>query len=241
MSRSSRQLDDDFPPLSSLSKPTSNVQFSSSVLQQSGSMNSPLTKSSSAGIYSPKKQKVAISLSATEQFAAFDIKGPESFLQTEFSPQDFNHALSSSFAYIPDTPYDSHESDLNSQTGPNGGGGTNAAFDLQNTENLQIRYPNYRNMRLLQPEFLKKYDLSTLFFIFFFFPGTSQQYFAGQELKSRNWVYNTKFQTWFHRISEPTEKTPTYEVAKFEYFDHSESWIIRESSSFKFEYDQLCE
>ena len=96
-------------------------------------------------------------------------------------------------------------------------------------------------MKLLQPESLRKYDLSTLFFIFFFFAGTPQQYFAGQELKSRDWVYNTKFQTWFHRISEPTEKTSTYEVAKFEYFDHSESWVIRESPSFKFEYDQLCE
>ena len=71
-SLSENKLDDEFPPLSSLSKPTSNVQFSSSVLQQSGSMNSPLAKSSSAGIYSPKKQKATISLSTAEQFAAFE-------------------------------------------------------------------------------------------------------------------------------------------------------------------------
>ena len=158
------------------------------------------------------------------------LKGPESFLQTEFSPQDFNHALSSSFNYIPDTPYDANESDLYSQTGINTGN-ANSTTDLQNTENLQIHYPASRNMKLLQPESLRKYDLSTLFFIFFFFPGTPQQYFAGQELKNRDWMYNTKFQTWFHRISEPTEKTSSYEVAKFEYFDHSESWIIRESPS----------
>ena len=167
-SLSENKLDDEFPPLSSLSKPTSNVQFSSSVLQQSGSMNSPLAKSSSAGIYSPKKQKATISLSTAEQFAAFDIKGPESFLQTEFSPQDFNHALSSSFNYIPDTPYDANESDLYSQTGINTGN-ANSTTDLQNTENLQIHYPASRNMKLLQPESLRKYDLSTLFFIFFLF------------------------------------------------------------------------
>lgn len=238
---SENKLDDEFPPLSSLSKPNSNVQFASSVLQQSGSMNSPLAKSSSAGIYSPKKQKVPISLSTAEQFAVFDIKGPESFLQTEFLPQDFNLALSSSFNYIPDTPYDVNESELYSQSSSNTGNSVNSTTDLQSTDNLQIRYPTCRNMKLLQPEFLRKYDLTTLFYIFFFSPGTPQQYFAGQELKNRDWFYNTKFQTWFHRISEPTEKTSSYEVAKFEYFDHSESWIIRESPSFKFEYDQLCE
>jgi CCR4-NOT transcription complex subunit 3 len=94
-------------------------------------------------------------------------------------------------------------------------------------------------MRLLQPEFFRRYDVSTLFYVFFYFPGSSQQSFAGRELKQRGWRFHTKYQTWFHRVSPPSETTAAYEVGTFEYFDHTgpEPWIVRERRTFKLEYE----
>ena len=161
---------------------------------------------------------------AWKQFDNFNITTSESITTTTLSPQDFVYSLSTSINLIPDVPYDGENDTKENQKDSNG-------------------YPTQANMRLLQPEFFRKYDLQTLFFIFFYFPKTSQQYFAGRELKRRQWLFNNKYQTWFHRIGEPSERTETYETGKFEYFDNgtNEGWCIRVRSPFTFEYKYLEE
>jgi CCR4-NOT transcription complex subunit 3 len=155
----------------------------------------------------------------------FSLKSPQSFTESDLTPQDFGHALSASLGFIPDSPYDIHDT-----------AGSDAGSEASG-------YPQFPNMRLTQPESFSKFDLSTLFFIFFYSHGKPQQYFAWQELKKRDWKFHTKYQTWFRRIREPTEKTSQYEIGEFEYFDHSsnEGWCVRQRNGFKFEYEHLGE
>lgn len=211
-----KKLDEEFPSLSSLPK---RPQTPSLKETQSGpsSLNNPPA--------SPQAQPAPPTVSPAEQFASFDIKSPENLLTTDLTQKDFGHALQASLEMIPDTPYDIPEPPPDSAA------------------DLPPGYPQYPKMKLLQPDFFKKFDLSTLFFIFFYQPGTPQQYFAGQELKRRDWRFHTRYQTWFHRLSEPTEKTVSYEIGKFEYFDHGtpEEWCMRQRNPFKFEYEHLGE
>lgn len=146
---------------------------------------------------------------------------PESISQTDLTPQDFGFALTSSLNLIPDTPFEIEQTtDEKSETS---------------------QYPQYPMMKLLQPEFFSKYDLDTLFFIFFYLTGTSQQYFAGKELKKRGWVFHKQYQTWFRLVGAATETTDKYQLGKFEYFDHgsTENWMIRPRSGFKLEFDMI--
>ena len=156
-------------------------------------------------------------------FQPVEIKSPEQLMQTDMSQQEFAHALSLAADLIPDVPYELCD------------------FKPQHPVETPATFPQMPNVKLLQPEFFCRFDISTLFYIFFYFQGTSQQYFAGRELKQRGWRFHTKYQTWFHRVGEPTEITPQYEIGKFEYFDHNTSagWCIRQRNSLKLEYSCL--
>jgi CCR4-NOT transcriptional regulation complex NOT5 subunit len=155
----------------------------------------------------------------------FGVRSPKSVVESDLTPQDFGHALSASLSLIPDAPYEAHETL-----------GTEAGSEI-------VGYPQNARCALVQPEFFAKYDIFTLFFIFFYSTGRPQQFFAGQELKKRDWKFHTRYQTWFRRVKEPTEKAPHYEIGEFEYFDHSsnEGWCIRQRPGFKFEYEHLAE
>lgn len=154
----------------------------------------------------------------------FEIESPDSLLKTDISQQDFCHALYSSIDIIPDPPYEDDFSQAN-----------------ETNKNKKSKYPQHPYKKLIQPEFFKKHDLQTLFYIFFYCPGKPQQFFAARELKRRKWVYHLKYQTWFHQISNPTEKTDTFIVAEYEYFDHStsEGWCIRKRPKFKLQFEYL--
>lgn len=58
------------------------------------------------------------------------------------------------------------------------------------------------------PAMFEKFDIDTLFFIFYFQQGTHQQYLAGRELKKQSWRYHKNFLTWFQRHEDPTVTTP---------------------------------
>jgi CCR4-NOT transcription complex subunit 3 len=91
--------------------------------------------------------------------------------------QEFAHALYSVLDLIPDVPYDIDD------------------YKPQNPVETPKSYPPMPNMKLLQPEFFRRCDASTLFYIFFYFPGTPQQCFAGRELRQRGWRFHMKYQT----------------------------------------------
>ena len=151
----------------------------------------------------------------------FNSISPESIAQTDLTAQDFGYALTSSLNLIPDTPFEvENQNDEKSDSSP---------------------YPRTQTMKLLQPAFFAKYDLDTLFFIFFYLRGTPQQYFAGKELKKRNWFFHKEYQTWFKLNGEPMETTDTYQRGRFDYFDHStnENWMIRPKPDFRLEYSKI--
>ena len=165
----------------------------------------------------PSGSMIVTKSAPAETKPPLDVRNPENLLQSELTQQDFVHALQSTIDIIPDPPYPG-SGEMDGKTG----------------------FPVTPKLKLLQPDAFRAYDLSTLCFIFFFQPGTPQQFFAAKELKKRNWVYHIRYQTWFRRIGDPSEKTDDYEVAKYEYFDHdSEGWFVRERPAFKFEYANM--
>ncbi|KAF7313532.1 hypothetical protein HMN09_00509200 [Mycena chlorophos] len=80
-----------------------------------------------------------------------------------------------------------------------------------------------------------------LFYVFYFHPGTYQQYLAAKELKRQSWRFHVKYLTWFQRHSEPQAITEEYEQGVYVYFDWEGSWCQRKKSDFRFEYRYLSE
>lgn len=148
---------------------------------------------------------------------------PQSLIITDINSPHFAHSIYEAAENLPDVPYDLVQ------------------FESSNPVKTPDEYPQAPNPRLLQPEFFSRFDLSTLFYIFFYFPGKPQQFFAGRELQQREWKFHPKYQTWFHRIGSPIEVSPHYEIGNFLYFDHttSQGWCVRQREHFKFDYDFL--
>ncbi|KAF8665601.1 hypothetical protein AX16_000058 [Volvariella volvacea WC 439] len=102
-------------------------------------------------------------------------------------------------------------------------------------------YPQQPLPLLSTPAFFSQLDLETLFYVFYFQPGTYQQYLAAKELKRQSWRFHVKYLTWFQRHSEPQAITEEYEQGVYVYFDWEGSWCQRKKSDFRFEYRYLSE
>ncbi|KAL6122141.1 not3 [Nucleospora cyclopteri] len=92
---------------------------------------------------------------------------------------------------------------------------------------------------LSDPSFFKKFDLDTLFFIFYFFKGTVQQTYAAIRLKSFAWRFHLKYKIWFQRLDEPKLITLEYEKGEFLFFDYETTWNFMKKNDFVFEYCYL--
>ncbi|KAF5369814.1 hypothetical protein D9758_001356 [Tetrapyrgos nigripes] len=102
-------------------------------------------------------------------------------------------------------------------------------------------YPQNPNPLLSTPAIFSQLDVETLFYVFYFLPGTYQQYLAAKELKRQSWRFHIKYLTWFQRHSEPQAITEEYEQGVYVYFDWEGSWCQRKKSDFRFEYRYLSE
>lgn len=177
-------------------------------------------RSQSVGNKPSQKSQTA----SSQKFLPIELQQPDQLLQTEIPVHEFSNALFASLDTLPDVPqvFCNYEPQTSVQTLP--------------------EYPQEPNQKILQPEFFRRFDLSTLLYIFFYFPGTSQQLFAAKELKARGWRYHAKFQTWFKRVSQPKTVTKEYEIADYDYFDHSsaENWYIRRRTNFQFDFNCLA-
>jgi len=99
--------------------------------------------------------------------------------------------------------------------------------------------PTYTSIPLSlfdNPIIFEKFDIDTLFFIFYYQQGTYQQYLAAKELKKQSWRYHKKYLTWFQRHEEPKEITAEYEQGTYVYFDYETGWCQRKKTEFSFEY-----
>ena len=183
---------------------------------QSSLQKSPQNSQVSSAHNDNKTKNVIPQMSASQQFELFGVKSPEAIFQSDLNQQDFGYALASSINLFPDPPYE-----INKEAGPAG-----------------------QKPFLLQPEFMKKFDLSTLFFLFYYGKTQNHRYYAANELKNRNWKFYTEMNTycWLHRVGEPIEKTPDYEVGKFDYFSpNNEKWEIQTRNQFKFLYENIID
>ncbi|CAJ0910478.1 6432_t:CDS:10 [Entrophospora sp. SA101] len=95
----------------------------------------------------------------------------------------------------------------------------------------QTPYPIFDN-----PALFEKFDIDTLFFIFYYQQGTYQQYLAARELKKQSWRFHKKYLTWFQRHEEPKSITDEYEQGTYIYFDYEGAWCQRKKTEFRFEY-----
>ncbi|EDO15611.1 hypothetical protein Kpol_1006p7 [Vanderwaltozyma polyspora DSM 70294] len=82
-----------------------------------------------------------------------------------------------------------------------------------------------------------KFDLDTLFFIFYHYQGTYEQFLVARELaKHRNWKFNKINRNWYYK--EVTKSPPGMQQAEEEtwrYFDYQNSWLARRcNSDFKY-------
>ncbi|KAF7971048.1 hypothetical protein HWV62_22179 [Athelia sp. TMB] len=102
-------------------------------------------------------------------------------------------------------------------------------------------YPQTQNPVLSTAGIFSQLDVETLFYVFYFLPGTYQQYLAAKELKRQSWRFHVKYLTWFQRHSEPQAITEEYEQGVYVYFDWEGSWCQRKKSDFRFEYRYLSE
>ena len=102
-------------------------------------------------------------------------------------------------------------------------------------------YPQQPLATLGAPSIFSQLDVETLFYVFYYLPGTYQQYLAAKELKRQSWRFHVKYLTWFQRHSEPQAITEEYEQGVYVYFDWEGSWCQRKKSDFRFEYRYLSE
>ncbi|TPX45571.1 hypothetical protein SeMB42_g00657 [Synchytrium endobioticum] len=100
-------------------------------------------------------------------------------------------------------------------------------------------YPQTPLALLGNSTLFEKFDIDTLFFIFYYQQGTHQQYLAARELKRQSWRFHKKYLTWFQRHEEPKSITDEYEQGTYIYFDYEGAWCQRKKCEFRFDYRYL--
>jgi CCR4-NOT transcription complex subunit 3 len=93
----------------------------------------------------------------------------------------------------------------------------------------QIPYAMFEKNPLL----FEKFDIDTLFFVFYFQQGSYQQYLAARQLKRNSWRFHKKYLTWFQRHEEPRTITDEYEQGTYIYFDYEAAWCRRKKVDFR--------
>ncbi|KAI8889291.1 hypothetical protein K501DRAFT_208827 [Backusella circina FSU 941] len=114
-------------------------------------------------------------------------------------------------------------------------------YQPRNPYNTPSYYPQQPLAIFDNPILFDKFDMDTLFYIFYYQQGTYQQYLAAKELKKQSWRFHKKYLTWFQRHEEPKKITDDYEQGTYIYFDYEGAWCQRKKTEFRFEYRFLEE
>ncbi|KAI9483301.1 MAG: Not1 N-terminal domain, CCR4-Not complex component-domain-containing protein [Benjaminiella poitrasii] len=114
-------------------------------------------------------------------------------------------------------------------------------YQPRNPYNTPNYYPQQPLLIFDNPVLFDKFDMDTLFFIFYYQQGTYQQYLAAKELKKQSWRFHKKYSTWFQRHEEPKMITEEYEQGTYVYFDYEGAWGQRKKTDFRFDYRFLEE
>ncbi|KAL8252588.1 hypothetical protein R6Q59_036281 [Mikania micrantha] len=92
----------------------------------------------------------------------------------------------------------------------------------------------------LNQRYFSKFQLNTLFYIFYSMPKDEAQLYAANELYNRNWFYHREHRLWFMRSPnmEPLVKTNTYERGSYVCFDPN-TWETIRKENFVLSYEML--
>lgn len=112
-------------------------------------------------------------------------------------------------------------------------------FETQKECEVPSFFPTEPLYQFKDPDFYKRLDLDTLFFIFYYYKGTVQQTYAAMQLKQYAWRFHLKYKMWFQRLDEPKLITTEYEKGEFLFFDYETTWNFMKKNDFVFEYYYL--
>ncbi|VFQ98139.1 unnamed protein product [Cuscuta campestris] len=92
----------------------------------------------------------------------------------------------------------------------------------------------------LNQAYFKKFQLDTLFYIFYSMPKDEAQLYAANELYNRNWFYHREHRLWLLRISNADllVKTNTYERGSYICFDPN-TWETVRKDNFVLQYEMV--
>lgn len=76
------------------------------------------------------------------------------------------------------------------------------------------------------PRLYSRIEPDTLFYVFYYKQGTSQQYLAAKALKDQSWRFHKQYQTWFQRHEEPKNITEEFEQGTYRFFDYESTWYV---------------
>ncbi|KAL9171087.1 hypothetical protein ABFS82_04G187300 [Erythranthe guttata] len=92
----------------------------------------------------------------------------------------------------------------------------------------------------LSQAYFSKFQLDTVFYIFYSMPREEAQIYAANELYNRGWFYHMEHRLWFMRVTkmEPLVKTNTYEKGSYICFDPN-TWETIRKDNFVLLYEML--
>ncbi|XP_060174509.1 probable NOT transcription complex subunit VIP2 [Lycium barbarum] len=92
----------------------------------------------------------------------------------------------------------------------------------------------------LNQAYFSKFQLDTLFYIFYSMPKDEAQLYAANELYNRGWFYHREHRLWFMRVAnmEPLVKTNAYERGSYICFDPN-TWETIRKDNFVLHYEML--
>lgn len=122
------------------------------------------------------------------------------------------------------------------------------SFDLErprqynpvNVHPSSVDYPQEPMFELNLANVMKKFDIDTLFFCFYYSEGQDNlaKWNAARELSRRGWIFNSETKQWFCDDSQKTRTAMQKEAegapASYKYFDYQSSWLTRRKENFTF-------
>ena len=95
--------------------------------------------------------------------------------------------------------------------------------------------------KAVEERVFEKMDESLFFFIFYYQKNQYEQFLAARQLKSRGWLFHTKYMTWFTRLESSRENpnnTSQADLRKgnYRFFDFdSKCWNQKKKNDFHFD------
>lgn len=113
-------------------------------------------------------------------------------------------------------------------------------YNPVNVHPSSVDYPQEPMFELNSGHLVKKFDIDTLFFCFYYSEGQDNlaKWNAAKELSRRGWVFNKETKQWFSKDlpkgrSSSVVPNAGKEEGSYKYFDYQSSWLVRRKENFQ--------